>query len=598
MQDRLTEKQRVDDLREDVYAYKEIIEEQEYRKERKQSEYKPKRYEKIEKLPQILFNIPIKSSKELNLENQRILHVRIPQKIPIKLMLNSTQERKLATKVFPKLKLLQIAKDIRIPTLRPINIRTLAPSIPPNLRLELTSDISIRPVIWQKLNELTTTINPILRSIQAITYTPVIFTTHVKQVNTCIPRIRLVEEKPSFQETLRSAESEDKFDSFDEIFEFDNIIQKLGNATGTFIDKPVCIILPKLDNESYVYSVALICRELYRIRKGGRPNPRWLSEGSKEEIERYMRAGDMIFVIDDSKSKVLPDFGKIKSSSDLFECVRKSKLFDRLHELFSQSYGFIIFHIDGRWAEEFAKVIEEDAGYYIYKLIRLYPTIHSPKVKRRLASMCWGFVKVDGKNFDELFGNAEKKYYQKLEEANKDVELTHWINQDSNAGDEHEALKVIVAEALAKEMGAKNRSEIIKMLKEGKIKTEYEFEEGRADLYMELPDMKVYLEIETFYGTKDPISRKLDNETLNKYKIYKSRKDIKICVIILGLHILLFLRELLKLKRLYREEHNLNVEFYTIDVENKQLIPLQQVLRQLKQLNKVDENIIREIAKP
>ncbi|MHA1631202.1 MAG: hypothetical protein ACTSXC_00030, partial [Candidatus Freyarchaeota archaeon] len=123
------------------------------------------------------------------------------------------------------------------------------------------------------------------------------------------------------------------------------------------LGRPICIILPKTASDSYVYSVALICREIYRIVKGGYPEPRWLSKGSKEEIERWMKAMDTIFIIDDSKCEMLPVFNKVKSASELHEKIRKSKLFDRLRELFSQGYGFIIFHIGEKFKNEFMRML-------------------------------------------------------------------------------------------------------------------------------------------------------------------------------------------------------------------------------------------------
>ena len=147
------------------------------------------------------------------------------------------------------------------------------------------------------------------------------------------------------------------------------------------------------------------------------------------------------------------------------------------------------------------------------------------EVKKEFVSMCWCFAKVkEGESFDELFDEAERRYYKLLERAMRDYELKHWIKHDLSEGFEHIALKMIVAEALAKELGAKSRSQVLDMLKSRRIEAEHEIETGkrRADLYV--GEKQLYVEVETFYGTRDPIADKLDYEgpsgelgTLRKY---------------------------------------------------------------------------------
>jgi len=344
----------------------------------------------------------------------------------------------------------------------------------------------------------------------------------------------------------------------------------------TSSNRPICLILPKYKNESYIHTLSLICRELYRIVKGGKPEPRWLSEGSKEEIEEYMKADNRIFIIDDTKYKLLPDFNTIKNTSDLLDRVKESKLLDRLHELFSQDYGFIISHIPSEWVDMFAELLKREAGYFIPTIIMLARKYMLDEVKRILASICWGFVEVNGNNFDELFGNAEKSYYNALEEVNMDVELKHNVNQDENAGFEHESLKLIIVKALAIEHGAKDKRDVIRLLKDGIIETEYNINDGRADIYVKQKNR--FIEIETLYGTEDPITKKIDKVTLNKYKGMNANVDI----ILLGLHILLYARDLYKLKRLYKDEYNITVDFYTIDVKECRLVSIKELYSILK----------------
>jgi hypothetical protein len=367
------------------------------------------------------------------------------------------------------------------------------------------------------------------------------------------------------------------------LYELHKIITRGLGAVGAFHDRPICIILPKPERGSYVCSTALICRELYRMGKGGKPEVRWLSEGSKGEIEECMKAGDMIFVIDDLKCKLLPVFDKIRTKEDLYDKVRESKLFDRLHELFSQDLGFIIFHVSERWLNEFAEMLEEEAPY-IPRLIKVPLLGLHNEVERQISSICWGFVEVEGENLDELFVSAEKNYYEALKSAYDDIELKHWIDLDPNAGNEHEATKIIVAEAIAKELGARNKPEVLETLRRKLVKTEHKLDGGVADLYLTYPDGKErYIEIETLYGTSDPITKKLDKETLNKYKVIG--KSFEVSIVLLGLHLLLYIKDLIKLKRIYKERHGLNVDFFTVDIKGRRLVPMKAILQKLKELN-------------
>lgn len=399
-----------------------------------------------------------------------------------------------------------------------------------------------------------------------------IFTAQETHVGAISPRIP----KPIEEAELPVVRDEEEkwIELAEEVIEPD-FLKALGGFAKP-IGRPVCIVLSKTKSESYVHSVALTCREIYRIVEGGKPKPRWLSEGSKEEIEEYMKAGDMIFVVDDSKCRMLPNFSKIEEANKLFERVRESKLFDRLRELFSQDYGFIIFHVSDRFKNEFTRMLRENVGRYV-KIVELSSKGLLKDVKEEIARMCWGFVDAEGETFDELFGSAEKKYYEELIRISEDIELMHWMKRDPEASLEHEALKAFVIKAVARELRAKSMGEIVQMLERGVIKTEYEFEGRKSDVYVCPADR--HLEVETFYGTGDPITDKLDNQTLAKY-----RGEESVDVVLLGLHALLYAGKLLELARVYRKHHGLNVNFYIPDLKSGRLIPLHNVLDRLNQL--------------
>ena len=342
---------------------------------------------------------------------------------------------------------------------------------------------------------------------------------------------------------------------------------------------PVYIVLSKREGDSFAMSVAMLCREIYRIAKGGKPAPRWISKGLKDEIERELRAENMVFIVDDSKCELLPELGKIRSCRELVEKVDVEMVSDRLNESFSQNFGFVIFHVNEMWAGQFADLLKERVG----KLVEIRAPNLSSQAKEILARACWGFVKGEGGTFDEVFGHCERKFSEELEKAKKDVELTHYVEWDKSAGSEHESMKAVVVDFLARELGAKDRREIVEMLERGKIKTEYELDGGRVDIYV--PSQQRFVEVETFYGTGDPID-KLDNGTYGTLRKYLSKCRGAACrvdvVLLTGIQALLYARRLIKLAELYREKEGLEVNFYVPNLEERRLVPLEELFQLLR----------------
>lgn len=356
------------------------------------------------------------------------------------------------------------------------------------------------------------------------------------------------------------------------------LLQELSLATQT-MNRPVCIILPKRSDDSFIYSVATICREIYRIIKGGKPQPRWISKRLKDEIERSLGAEDRIFVVDDSKCEFLPDFSKIRHASEFLEKVNMDMVLDRLREFFSQDFGFVIFHVNERCAGALARLLEERVGAYV-KIIYIPLPEWQSHVKVAVSRICWGFVEGEGQTFDEIFARSEGRFLDELKKASEDVSLTHWVKIDENAGEEHEGMKIIVIEILAKELGARSKEDVVRMLKEGVIETECDLGNGRrADICVRRNQR--FVEIETFYGTGNPI-RKLDKETLSKYRESgASNVDV---VLLTGVQAFLYAPKLIRLANLYRREYGIKVNFYLVNIEERRLISFKEVLQILKEI--------------
>jgi pyruvate-formate lyase-activating enzyme len=510
-----------------------------------------------------------------------------PNLLPVK--------KTLGTQLIPRISLLTVEREesCRVQILEPLPIR-IPPLLPPKLTLERPIDISVRPLIHSQPIKSLNIIQPKLKPLRPHipTLTPLL-TPLVKPISSCMPRLSAIssssqrEEKVSSTVERKEGEKQEAVVetkitagvgerspeiSGDEIF-IPPILEELSTAT-SLMDRPVCIILSKKADDSFVYSVAVICREIYRIVKGGKPTPRWISEGLKDEIERRLRAEDTIFIVDDAKSKLLPDFSKICSCKELLEKLNLEIVEDRLREFFSQGFGFVIFHVNERWASTFANLLRKKLGKRV-DIIEIAPLNWELNTKMEVAKACWGFVEGEGGTFDDIFASCEKKFSEKLKEALTDVELTHWLVMDENAGDEHEAMKGVVAECLARELGATRKIDVIQMLKTKVIETEHPLDGERCDVYV--AKLSKFVEIETFYGRGDPVMR-LDNDTLSKYK---GKRSVDI-VLLTGITALLYARRLIKLANLYRREYGLEVNFYLPNIRERKLVPLKQVFHMLK----------------
>ena len=370
----------------------------------------------------------------------------------------------------------------------------------------------------------------------------------------------------------------------------------LGGATG--IDRPVLIIAQKPSRQrpraagevggstDYIRHVALVCRELYRILgKRGKPQPLWIRFSGEEsdecmllEISSLTSTENHVIVLENVRPGHLERF----------------RLLDRLRELYSQGLGFIILYTD-RVEGVYEVLIREVGDHSLPEVIRVEGFYLPPDAWYQLAELFWGYVDERVSSFDEAVGLAEKKFYEKLREAYRRTRLKLWVNFDENEGFEHRALKMKIIEIVARSLGARTLEEVIELIKEGVIKTEFSLgeekdrEKRRADIYVHTAGGDVYIEIETLYGVGDPVQK--IRQTLDKYlgeeggKFGGSRVgDAKIAVVLIGIHAILYLRELLSIKETYARDHGLNVEFYTIDMREDRLVPLGEILERLREI--------------
>lgn len=375
--------------------------------------------------------------------------------------------------------------------------------------------------------------------------------------------------------------------------QLEDFIDKItfGLAGWTGMNRPLLIITEKPSQGSHVYYIALICRELYRIlSRKGKPTPRWIvmsqyqEEPYKAEFELFTQAENRVYILEDVK---LSD-------------IKSGPLYDRLRELYSEDLGFIIIQSDE--AEKIINFLVQEVRDYAIPEIKSDYTSPPPLSQEnwlKLASLMWSYVDQPVNSIDEAIGIAEKLYYERLKRIYNNTELKLWIKFDENEGFEHRALKMKIVEIIARKLGAKNTAEIVKLLEKECIKTEQPIplknnqqsnqKPPKADVYLQAAKCKeiredVYIEIETLYGTGDPIEK--IRQTLDKYlENGQSRVRGKIAIVTIGLHTILFLKQLTTLKKHYTKQ-GLNVEFYTVNLAENKLVPLRDILKLLLQIKK------------
>jgi hypothetical protein len=130
-----------------------------------------------------------------------------------------------------------------------------------------------------------------------------------------------------------------------EVVEVGEIVDKVSFGLGRVVpDRPLVIIAKRGDGFGYIEFLKRVLREVYRVRVGGLPNPKHL--GHAEELTLLMPievgAGGRLFVIDLTSGNL-----RELLKDDVRLARIRGRIRDRLRELFSQGFGFIVIYGDG-----------------------------------------------------------------------------------------------------------------------------------------------------------------------------------------------------------------------------------------------------------
>ncbi|WP_156519719.1 hypothetical protein, partial [Caldivirga sp. MU80] len=343
------------------------------------------------------------------------------------------------------------------------------------------------------------------------------------------------ESKPPYEEKAGEL-------SIKEIAEVEEVIDRVLFGLGRVVpDRALVIVARRIGGFGYIEFLKRVLREVYRVSIGGLPNPKHVSNivDLRLLIPIEVGAGGRLFVID----LVSGNLGELLRDKAEEYTLRRVK--DRLRELFSQGFGFVVIYGDDEHVSEFmgsmwVKAIREDTLEYhstVPSPIEVNPVVEGLDAKSSrefyavLASVMWGRVSKPIADysgfggFDEFVVWLEDGYWRALEGALRDFDIRLKV-KPSAEGDEHSLesmshylTKATMVNYLIRELTEEFRS---KGIEEGDarfkaldcVETEYQLGNVRFDVYVK-PNCGsrldgLVVEVETLYGTGTVVHKVLD----------------------------------------------------------------------------------------
>jgi hypothetical protein len=406
-----------------------------------------------------------------------------------------------------------------------------------------------------------------------------------------------------------------------EIGEVENAVDRALFGLGRLVpDRPLLIIARHTKGFDYIEFLKRALREVYRVRVGGLPEPKHVSSVIDLQllIPVEVGAGGRLFVIDlvsGDLGRLLREEasrGEVKGPSQATLRRIRESVRDRLRELFSQGYGFIVIYgdyyvgslVSGAQAEIPRGGAPEDYLLTIPSPVEVSPVASEESLYVLLANLMWGRIsepKMDYEDigsFDGLVVRLEDEYWRALEGALKDFNVQVLV-RPSAEGDEagresmsHYLTKAFIVNYLVSRLteefkgkGAKEDEARRRAL--GCVKTEHQLGGAnvRFDVYVKDKDAnsdcgsmsKLVVEVETLYGTGTTLHKVLDTIE-SRVKAGVSR----LWVVVPNPQAVIYLPQLLRLERYVRELFKgREIEFYTLDVKGGAPVRLVEVARML-----------------
>ncbi len=383
---------------------------------------------------------------------------------------------------------------------------------------------------------------------------------------------------------------------------------------------PVVVLYKELREDSTIGSFETICMRILREKKGGRPGYfciKKLDDFNIREIEKYIKPEGSIVRID-------LDLLERNIDSEIFERISDQPKGDNeeiLKKIISQKYlretlsrfimggdiSFLIFKTRDEKVYDHCKEVLKELERSIehpLKIVEIIPREMSTEEKRILTELAWGIsvraFNLDekytygdrpiGATLDDIFNKLGKerheRYLERLEEEKRGI-YAQATNEHEVESDLHRQVKMFIVKLLSR----KYRLESVPDIKD-KIKTEKFLPERNIEGEYPKPDVwdtveNVVYEVETLFS-EDREGRSPQKKIYDSIEKYEGVSIVeKINVVLDNLTILLHIREIWWVKKnieAWEQKTGKRVEFFTLDLENGELIPLRSFLKKIKEL--------------
>jgi|GEM_PF-4513827 len=516
--------------------------------------------------------IPTISLKELKLSKLNAL--------PVSIMPTNT--------CIPRLSIPSIKKiaSIRFPIFEPLSVQVYAP-LQLKIKVKPIQDISVRPVIESEKISLTERLNVFLGSKKSPVLHPKILPSNlVKQIIPLKPNlklkpkelsestVRLIEKhtKPAIHKTTPEVKEEQTKllqpgfsglpeELLDEKF-LDEEYHKLGGLGGIASEGLICILVEKY--RDFHELIKLLCAKIWRIKSEGLPR---VSITSYSEELGWRGLSENIIELD-LVERLISDLAQkgpsaLNKARDAFINEIKAKSIEgRLR--------FLILPIDRELFEKAYDLLTKPelrverylrhAKFFAFKLKKV-----DERFLGRMLISAFGFADtpIHSLSIGEYALELEGKFYKKLEQVmnqvKKKVDPIYWPKPGDEVGQReswlHWALKHLVYSHLINNL----------MIDERNIKSEVSIIKGKVtDIVCETSSKRIAIEIETMYGTGDPIGLKINPYTIKPYYLEKHFEG-ELWIVVPNLHALIYANDLIRLRNCYRRE-GLDLEIYVADV--------------------------------